>query len=300
MPYPTDGVYRNPLMKSQSRDESRESGTPGTPRPARVAFLGDLNGAPGRRVLAARIDELRREHAPDLIIANAENLRNGSGLTPDLYRAIRDLGVDGVTLGDHVYRDRRIIPLLEDSNEPICRPANLSTDAPGKRSFRLAIPMEAGGGDLLVFNLLGRVYMGLPANDPFQTADELLEANPGARGVLVDAHMEATAEKAALAFHLDGRVSAVLGTHTHVPTADDRILARGTAFQSDVGMCGPFASIIGRDPEQVIRHMRTAVHTPYEMGSGDERLCGALVSFRTSSRLASAIIPFQYGDRVQR
>lgn len=285
-------------MKSQSRVESRESVSDATPRPARIAFLGDLNGGPGRRVLAARIAEVHRDHAPDLVIANAENLRNGSGLTPDLYRTIRDLGVDGVTLGDHVYRDRRIIPLLEDSSEPISRPANLSSDAPGKRSFRLPLPAETGGGEILVFNVLGRVFMGLPANDPFQAADELLTANPGAKGVLIDAHMEATAEKAALAFHLDGRVSAVLGTHTHVPTSDQRILARGTAFQSDVGMCGPFASIIGRDPEQVIRHMRTSVHTPYEMGSGDDRLCGTLVSFRTGSRLASTIIPFQYGDRL--
>ena len=285
-------------MNTQSKDETPESVVAGTPRPARIAFLGDLNGGPGRRVLASRLAEVRRDHTPDLVIANAENLRNGSGLTPDLYRTIRDLGVDGVTLGDHVYRDRRIIPLLEDSKEPICRPANLSNDAPGKRTFRLPLPAETGGGELLVFNLLGRVFMGLPANDPFQTADELLAANPGAKGVLIDAHMEATAEKAALAFHLDGRVSAVLGTHTHVPTADHRLLKRGTAFQSDVGMCGPFASIIGRDPEQVIRHMRTSVHTPYEMGSGDERLCGTLFTFRTSSRLASTITPFQYGDRL--
>jgi len=297
-PDPTGGVYRNPAMDSHSSRESSGAGPSGTPRPARIAFLGDLNGGPGRRVLAARLADVRRDHAPDLIIANAENLRNGSGLTPDLYRAIRDLGVDGVTLGDHVYRDRRIIPLLEDPKEPICRPANLSVDAPGKRSFRLPLPADTGGGELLAFNLLGRVFMGLPANDPFQAADELLAANPGAKGVLIDAHMEATAEKAALAFHLDGRVSAVLGTHTHVPTADHRILNRGTAFQSDVGMCGPFASIIGRDPEQVLRHMRTSVHSPYEMGAGDERLCGTLVTFRTASRLASAIVPFQYGDRL--
>ncbi len=296
---PTSEVYRKPVMTRRTNDEYRETGRGGTARPARVAFFGDLNGGPGRRVLAARIEEVRRDHAPDLIIANAENLRNGSGITPDLYRTIRDLGIDGVTLGDHVYRDRRIIPLLEDPDEPICRPANLSNDAPGKRGFRLPLPSDTGGGDFLVFNLLGRVYMGLPANDPFQTADELIAANPNARGILIDAHMEATAEKAALAFHLDGRVSAVLGTHTHVPTADHRILTRGTAFQSDVGMCGPFASIIGRAPEQVIRHMRTSVHTPYEMGSGDERLCGTLVTFRTSSRLASEIKPFQYGDRIE-
>ena len=263
-----------------------------------MAFLGDLNGAPGRRVLETWLDRLREEHRPDLIVANAENLRNGSGLSPDLYRAIIDSGVDGVTLGDHVYRDRRVVPILEDPATPISRPANLSSHAPGKRSFRLPLPAETGGGELLVFSLLGRVSMSLPANDPFEAADLLLERNPGVAGTLVDLHMEATAEKAAVAFHLDGRISAALGTHTHVPTADARILRGGAAFQTDVGMCGPFDSIIGRDPEPVLRHMRTSVHTPYAMGDGDNRLCGALVEFRPGTGRASSITPFQYGDLV--
>lgn len=263
-----------------------------------MAFLGDLNGAPGRRVLETWLDRLREEHRPDLIVANAENLRNGSGLSPDLYRAIIDSGVDGVTLGDHVYRDRRVVPILEDPATPISRPANLSSHAPGKRSFRLPLPAETGGGELLVFSLLGRVSMSLPANDPFEAADLLLERNPGVAGTLVDLHMEATAEKAAVAFHLDGRISAALGTHTHVPTADARILRGGAAFQTDVGMCGPFDSIIGRDPEPVLRHMRTSVHTPYAMGDGDNRLCGTLVEFRPGTGRASSIMPFQYGDLV--
>lgn len=285
----TSEVYREKPVSIQSSPSNR----PTSSRLARVAFLGDLNGAPGRRILATTIDRLRDEHTPDLIVANAENLRNGSGLTPDLYKAIRDLGVHGVTLGDHVYRDRRVIPLLEDPAEPISRPANLSSQAPGKRWFRLSLPAEVGGGELLVFSVLGRVTMSLPANDPFEVSDQVLAANPGVAGSLVDLHMEATAEKAAVAFHLDGRVSMAVGTHTHVPTADARVLRGGTAFQTDVGMCGPFDSIIGRDPEAVLKHMRTSVHTPYAMGDGDVRLCGTLVEFRAGTGRASRITPVQ-------
>ena len=290
-------MYREhplPIQSSQSTPEGGSSPESGTPaRLARVAFLGDLNGAPGRRVLTDCIERLRAEQTPDLIVANAENLRNGSGLNPDLYKAIRNLGIDGVTLGDHVYRDRRVIPLLEDPAEPISRPANLSSHAPGKRWFRLPLPAEVGGGELLVFSVLGRVTMSLPANDPFETADQVLAANQGVAGSLVDLHMEATAEKAAVAFHLDGRVSVAVGTHTHVPTADARVLKGGTAFQTDVGMCGPFDSIIGRDPDAVLKHMRTSVHTPYAMGDGDVRLCGTLVEFRAGTGRASRITPFQ-------
>jgi len=289
----TGEVYRERPVSIQSPPINRGSAAT---RLARVAFLGDLNGAPGRRILTATIDRLRDEHRPDLVIANAENLRNGSGLTPDLYKAIRNLGIDGVTLGDHVYRDRRIVPLLEDPAEPISRPANLSRHAPGKRWFRLPLPAEAGGGEFLVLSVLGRVGMSLPANDPFETVDLALEKNPGVAGSLVDLHMEATAEKAAVAFHLDGRVSMAVGTHTHVPTADARVLRGGTAFQTDVGMCGPFDSIIGRDPEPVLRHMRTSVHTPYGMGEGDERLCGTVVEFRAGTGRASRITPFQYSE----
>ena len=138
--------------------------------------------------------------------------------------------------------------------------------------------------------------MGLPANDPFECADELLAEIPMPRGarpiILVDAHMEATAEKAALAMHLDGRVTAVLGTHTHIPTADARILPGGTAFQTDVGMCGPYNSIIGRDPTPVLRHMRTSVHTPYEMGKSGERISGAVVEVDLKTSLARSIVSF--------
>ena len=233
--------------------------------------------------MRTQLPALRKELHPEVVIVNGENLRNGSGISAELYAAIRSDGVDGVTLGDHVYRDRTVMPILENPDEPISRPANLSKHAPGKRVCRLEIARGAGvpSVELWFFSLLGRVGMGLPANDPFECADELLAEIPMPRGarpiILVDAHMEATAEKAALAMHLDGRVTAVLGTHTHIPTADARILPGGTAFQTDVGMCGPYNSIIGRDPTPVLRHMRTSVHTPYEMGKSGERISGAVV-----------------------
>ena len=264
----------------------------------RIAFLGDLNGGAGRAVMRQELPILREEFALDLVLANGENLRNGSGISAELYAAIRADGIDGVTLGDHVYRDRTILPLLESPQEPISRPANLSSHAPGKRVCRVAFGGKNGtpSRELWFFSLLGRVGMGLPANDPFECADEILAAIPSSPGnrpiIIVDAHMEATAEKAALASHLDGRVTAILGTHTHIPTADARILAGSTAFQTDVGMCGPYDSIIGRDPTPVLRHMRTSVHTPYEMGRGGERVSGAMIEIDPTTALAKGITPF--------
>lgn len=248
----------------------------------RVAFLGDIVGAPGRSVLRQEWAALVERFCPDLVVANAENARDGSGLTPDLARTFLGMGIAGLTLGDHVYRDRKIVPLLEDPAMPIARPANLSAAAPGKRLLRLPL---GDGEELFVITLLGRVSMGLPANDPFACADELLATLPRRDPiVLVEAHMEATSEKAALAHHLDGRVAAVLGTHTHVPTADARILRGGTGFITDVGMTGPYDSIIGRDPEAVLRHLTTSVHVPYAVGSGRESLCGCLVEIDRRTR----------------
>ena len=141
----------------------------------KLAFLGDVNGVPGRNVILQRLGDLRTDHAPDLLIANGENIRSGSGITPDLYAWMRKQGVDAVTLGDHVYRDQRILPQLEDPDEPIARPANLSTGAAGKRLIRIPLP---DGRALWVFTLLGRIFVNLPANDPFACADELLDSIP--------------------------------------------------------------------------------------------------------------------------
>lgn len=265
-----------------------------------VCFLGDINGNPGRHVLDQQLDAVRRDHAPDIIIANGENIRNGSGINPRLYNWLRERGIDAVTLGDHVFRDQRILPQLDDPNEPIARPANLSSHSPGKRITRLPLG-SAGGGDLWIITVLGRVFFPLPANDPFATVDELLESIPASpRCVIVEAHMEATSEKIALAHHLDGRVAAVLGTHTHVPTADARVLRCGTAFITDVGMCGPYDSVIGRRAAAVLQHMRTAVHMPFDMAEGGEALCGCIVKIRRETGLAVSIERIQYdADRTR-
>ena len=261
-------------------------------KPLTVAFLGDVNGAPGRKVLGQRLPDLRVDHQPDVVVANGENIRSGSGINPDLYAWLRKNGIDGVTLGDHVFRDQRILPQLSDPGEPISRPANLSPSAAGKRMLRIEVP---GGGTLWVITLLGRVFFPLPANDPFQVVDEMLDQIPEAKPmVLVEVHMEATSEKVALAHHVDGRVTAVVGTHTHVPTADARVLPGGTAFITDVGMCGPYDSVIGRNKNAVLQHMRTAMHAPFDMASGGESMCGCVIKVRRETGLAISIERVQY------
>jgi hypothetical protein len=242
-----------------------------------VAFLGDIFGAPGRQVVQQQLPALRAAHHPDIVIANAENARSGSGLSPDLYEKIRSYGIDAITLGDHAYREPRIVSVLENPNEPIARPANLSARAVGRAYTRIE-PSGDRTRSVFLITVLGRVFFNLPADDPFSTIDTVLAALPERDPiVIVEAHMEATSEKAALAHYLDGRVAAVVGTHTHVPTADARVLPGGTGFITDIGMCGPYSSIIGRDPRGVVHHMTTGMYTRFDVGSGDEMMCGALI-----------------------
>jgi metallophosphoesterase (TIGR00282 family) len=185
-------------------------------RPIRILFLGDVVGAPGRSAVQKLLPELRQQVRADAVIVNGENIRNGSGITADLYRALREAGADAVTLGDHVYRDSRIASTIEDPNEPILRPFNLSAKAPGKRVIRIPAFGERSR-DIFVATVLGRITFPMPADDPFAACDELLRTIPEKRPiVIVEAHMEATSEKAALAHHLDGRVAAVLGTALRV------------------------------------------------------------------------------------
>jgi len=259
-----------------------------------IAFLGDIFGSPGRMVVQQQLPALREVHQPDVIIANAENAKAGSGLSPDLYHKIRAYGIDAITLGDHVFRDREIVSILQGADEPIARPANLSGKAPGRPYIRIP-PAGNRTKSVFVITVLGRIFFNLPADDPFATIDRILPQLPETDPiVIVEAHMEATSEKAALANYLDGRVALVVGTHTHVPTADARILARGTGFITDVGMCGPYDSIIGRDTESVLRHMTTGVHVPYGVGSGGEALCGVVVKVDEQSRKALQIERVQF------
>ncbi len=260
------------------------------PEAVAIAFLGDVVGQPGKRALTQLLPKLRQSHAPDLVLANAENVRNGSGISPDLYSGLRGLGIDCITLGDHAFRDARIVKFLEDPNQPILRPANISARAPGKRLVRLK-PPAGRRREVVVLTVLGRIFFpSMPADDPFAAVDEILASIPaGSASVIVEAHMEATSEKIALAHHLDGRVAAVVGSHTHVPTADARILKGGTAFVTDLGMCGPYDSVIGRDKRAVLAHMTTQVPTQFDVGSGDERMCGVVVRVSDDTGLAVSI-----------
>lgn len=258
-------------------------------RTVRLAFLGDIVGAPGRVALERLLPALRERWRPDVVVANGENARNGSGITPDLYKVFRGMGIDAITLGDHAYRDGKIVPVLERPDEPIARPANLSARAPGKRWSRIPAAGERTR-DIFVTTVLGRIFFPLPANDPFVAVDEVLAALPERRPiVVVEAHMEATSEKAALAAWCDGRAALVVGSHTHVPTADARILRGGTAFITDVGMCGPYDSVIGRQTEAVVRHMTTSLPVQYEMAEHDARVCGVLVEISEDTGLANSV-----------
>jgi len=214
----------------------------------RVLMIGDVIGRPGRRAVRCLVPELRRDLQIDLVIANGENSAGGAGLTSKTAGELFSSGVDVVTSGNHVWDQKEIIPHLE-SEAAILRPLNYPPAAPGHG--------HVDAGNALVVNLIGRVFMGT-FDCPFRTADSVLDSEDGLpKAVIVDIHAEATSEKAALAWYLDGRVSAVLGTHTHVATADARILPGGTAFVSDVGMVGPINSIIGVEPKEVLERFLT-------------------------------------------
>jgi metallophosphoesterase (TIGR00282 family) len=251
----------------------------------RILFIGDVVGRPGVNFVRAAVPLLRESERLDLVIANAENAAGGSGLTPTLYRQLRAAGVDAVTLGDHIYRRSEVIPLLQ--NEPrVCKPANFPPEAPGRD---LIIVPTADGTPVAVMSLMGRTFMR-PVDCPFHAADRVLKALPeGVRCVVVDAHAEATADKYLLVHHLRGRVSAVLGTHTHVPTADEQILPGGTAFITDVGMTGPYDSILGRRIDRVMSTTITFVPSPFDVATGDPRICGVLVEIDPATGRATSI-----------
>ena len=248
----------------------------------RILFIGDIVGKPGVQAVRGLVPRLRAEHGLDAVIANAENATNGSGCLPSAYRSLREAGVDLVTLGDHAFRKSDIIDVMAE-DERVCRPANFPAAAPGGAVARCTLPC---GRRLAAFCLLGRTFMR-PAECPFTTADRLL-VELGDSVVVVDAHAEATAEKYLLAHHLKGRVAAVLGTHTHVPTADEQVIS-GTAFISDVGMTGPYHSILGRAVERVLMTTVTFVPTPFDVATGDVRLGGAVVEVDAATGRATSI-----------
>ncbi len=251
----------------------------------RLLLIGDIVGKPGRQIVAKALPGLRIEEKLDLVVANAENAAGGSGLTPAIYRELIEAGLDGITMGDHVYRRREIFSILTTERR-IVRPANYPREAPGRDC---AVLRARNGVPVAVFVCLGRVFMS-PADCPFHAADRVLGALPSdVRVVLMDFHAEATSDMQLMGRHLDGRVSAVLGTHTHVPTADEQILPGGTAFQCDVGMTGPHESILGRRIDRVLETARTFRPTHFEVAGEDARMRGTIVEVDPQTGRATGI-----------
>jgi metallophosphoesterase (TIGR00282 family) len=251
----------------------------------RILHIGDIVGRPGRRITLQSIPTLKRQHGIDLVVANAENIAGGSGITPKLFRELIDGGVHCVTLGDHIYRRREIYSVLE-ADEPIVKPANFPAGAPGKQ---WALVAGDNGVRVAVFSLLGRVFMR-PVDCPWAAADRVLQLVPAdVRIRWLDFHAEATSDKQLMARYLDGRVTAVLGTHTHVPTADEQILPGGTAFQCDIGMTGPHDSILGRRTDRVMATTTTFRPLPFDVASKDVKLHATLVDVCIQTGKATAI-----------
>ncbi|MEM9915618.1 MAG: TIGR00282 family metallophosphoesterase [Planctomycetota bacterium] len=276
----------------------------------RIAYLGDIVGTPGRQALTQQASVLREQHGADLIIANAENIANGSGITPEQYKKLCAAGVDGMTLGDHAFRKQQIKNTLNDASNLI-RPINLPGRAWGKGYMRLASATE-GSPDVVVVMVMCRLFMNsVQADDPFAAIDRFLESLEKQGGeppiVIVEIHGEATSEKVAIGWHANGRVAAVLGSHTHVPTADHRILPSpgsdlslpgtprphsgggGTAYVTDLGMTGPQDSVLGRRVDRVVHHMSTGLPAAFDVAEGNPVVQGVLVDIDPATRLATAI-----------
>ena len=242
-----------------------------------------MNGRPGRRAVEERVPDLREELGLDFVIANGENAADGLGITPKIADALLAASVDVITLGNHVWRRREIIPYLSGTDRVI-RPANLAASSPGRG---WTVGSASDGTRVAVINLLGDLFMA-PAVTPFEIVDQLVEeAKRETPVIVVDFHGEATSEKVALARYLDGQVTAVFGTHTHVQTNDARVQPGGTAALSDAGMTGPHDSVIGVKAELAIQRMRTGIPVRFETAEGGVRLEGALLECDGSGRATS-------------
>jgi len=249
----------------------------------RVLFLGDIVGRPGRQAVMDAAPGLRAELNLDFIVANAENAAGGAGLTAAIARDLLASGVDALTLGDHAW-DHHGFERDIGNLERVCRPANFPTTQPGRPS----LIVNQRGQRLALFTVLGRTFMGPKVDCPFATADRLLaELAPQADGVLVEIHAEATSEKIALGWYLDGRAAVVVGTHTHVATADAGTLPRGTAYQTDAGMCGPHASVLGREIAPCVGRFVDGMPRRCPVAEGDVRLNGFLVDYDSDRKVAT-------------
>ena len=251
----------------------------------RVLAIGDIIGKPGRKVLLDKLPRLIETLNLAFVIANGENAAGGSGVTADTLEEILKAGVDCVTSGDHVWKKKEVLPLLSKDHR-LLRPENYGDRAAGSG---IGLYKTRTGHEIAVVNLLGRVFMK-PCDCPFGAAEHALSRLASkTRLIFVDMHAEATSEKVAMGWMLDGRVSAVFGTHTHIQTADERVLPKGTAYITDLGMTGPYDSVLGRETDRVLQAILTQMPTVFDVAKGDVRLCGALITADTETGRATAI-----------
>lgn len=251
----------------------------------RILFLGDVVGEPGRKAVTALIPRLKEQHRVDFTIVNGENSAGGRGITPKIAIGLMRAGATVITSGDHIWDQREILPFLND--EPrMLRPLNYPEGTPGYGSIVLDTPK----GKVAVVNLQGRVFMQPQLDNPFPVIAEHVEKLRQETPIIfIDFHAEATSEKVAMGWHLDGQVSAIIGTHTHVPTADERVLPEGTAYLTDAGMCGPIDSVIGSQIEPVLNRFNTMMPTRFGVGRGKVRVNGALVTVDPTTGKATDI-----------
>lgn len=253
----------------------------------KILFAGDIVGRPGRRAVQQLFPRLKEEYSIDVFIANGENAAGGSGITSDIVWQLHTAGVDVITMGDHVWKQKDILNIIQDDHR-LLRPANFPPGTPGRGSTVVEVP---GKGNVGVINVLGRTLMfRLPLDCPFRAAERELEnVRKQTNVIIVDVHAEATSEKIAFGYFLDGMVSAVVGTHTHVQTADESILDGGTAYITDCGMTGPFRSVLGRDIEAVVQSFITRMPHYFRVARDDLRLTGVIVDVAENTGKARSI-----------
>jgi hypothetical protein len=251
----------------------------------RALVVGDVVGKPGRRALAVALPKILARSPIDVIIVNGENAAGGSGISPAMFDEFRGMGVDVVTMGDHVYRKKEAVPLLAESDR-ILRPANLPPEAVGRG---YTVIESQSGFKVAVINMLGRTFMK-PADCPFHAVDRIMtEIGDRTKLVFLDMHAEATSDKVAMGWYLDGRATCVYGTHTHIQTADERVLPKGTAYISDLGMTGPYDGVLGRKKERVLQALITGMPIYFDVATGDLRVLGAIVTADSQTGRATAI-----------
>lgn len=263
----------------------------------RILFLGDVVGRPGRIAVMEQLPTLRERYALDFVVVNGENAAGGFGITEPILNELLDAGADVVTTGNHVFDQREALVFIE-RHDRLLRPINFPPGTPGKGAGLFKAKSSA---EVLVINAQGRVFMA-DLDDPFRAVERELEAcglKSGADAILIDFHAEATSEKEALGHFVDGRATAVIGTHTHVPTADEQILNKGTAYISDAGMCGDFDSVLGMDKEEPLQRFLTKIPSGrFSPSSGEATLCGVAIEVDGETGLARAIAPLRLGGRL--